>query len=179
MGLRLFLLALFMFFAAGLAAFVVSRVSRPMDGAVGVAIPDTLWLSTLLLLLSGIAVERSAQYGRRARLHKTGRWLLISLTMASLFAAAQMLGMADLLRTHQVSLTTRAIIGLDGLAFSLVLLHAVHVLGGMVLLATLSGRVLVGALSLQHLPSVRSAASYWHFLEFVWLVMLLLFYLFP
>ena len=57
------------------------------------------------------------------------------------------------------------VIGLDGLAFSLVLIHAVHVLGGMVLLTTLSVRASVGPLSLQHLPSVRSVAIYWHFLE--------------
>jgi heme/copper-type cytochrome/quinol oxidase subunit 3 len=111
-------------------------------------------------------------------LHDVGRWLLVSLALAILFVAAQAVGMAELLQAHQMSLSTRVIIGLDGLGFGLVLLHAVHVLGGMVLLALLSARVATGSLSLQHLPSVRSAASYWHFLEFVWLVMLLLFHLF-
>jgi heme/copper-type cytochrome/quinol oxidase subunit 3 len=36
----------------------------------------------------------------------------------------------------------------------------------------------LGVLSLEHMPSVRSVAIYWHFLEGVWLVTLLLFSLF-
>ena len=178
MGLHLFLISLAVFFAAALVAFVVSRLSRPTDGVEAIAVPATLWLSTLMLLLSGVAVECSAQYGRRARLHEVGRWLLTSLALAVLFVAAQTVGMAELLQAHQVSLTTRVIIGLDGLGFCLVLLHALHVLGGMGLLVVLCVRVAAGSLSLQHLPSVRSAASYWHFLELVWLVMLLCFHLF-
>ena len=110
-------------------------------------------------------MESGAQYARRARLAEVGRWLWVSLALATLFAVVQAMGMADLLHAHQLSSTTRAIISLDGLAFSLVLIHAVHVLGGMVLLTTLSVRASVGALSLQHLPAVRSVAIYWHFLE--------------
>ena len=86
--------------------------------------------------------------------------------------------MKELLDAHQLSLATRKIVGLDGLAFGLVLVHAVHVLGGMVLLTTLSVRATFGHFSLQHLPSVRSVATYWHFLEGVRLVLLLCFHLF-
>ena len=145
--------------------FVISRVSRPNDGVEAIGAPPTLWVSTLFLLLSGMAVESGAQYARRARLAEVGRWLWVSLALATLFAVVQAMGMADLLHAHQLSSTTRAIIGLNGLAFSLVLIHAVHVLGGMVLLTTLSVRASVGPLSLQHLTSVRSVAIYWHFLE--------------
>ncbi len=178
MGLRLFLLSLSVFFAAAMVAFVASRLLRPTDGVATIEIPASLWLSTLLLLLSGIAVERSARYARRARLHETGRWLLVSLSTAMLFVGAQSVSMVELLQAHHLSLTTRVIIGLDGLAFGLILIHALHVLGGMVLLLVLCVRTATGALSLLHLPGVRSVASYWHFLEFVWLVMLLLFGLF-
>ena len=164
MGLYLFLAALAIFFTAGLVVFVISRVSRPNDGVSHRRTP-TLWVSTLFLLLSGMAVESGAQYARRARLAEVGRWLWVSLALATLFAVVQAMGMADLLHAHQLSSTTRAIIGLNGLAFSLVLIHAVHVLGGMVLLTTLSVRASVGPLSLQHLTSVRSVAIYWHFLE--------------
>jgi len=65
-----------------------------------------------------MAVESGAQYSRRARLAEVGRWLWVSLALATLFAVVQAMGMADLLHAHQLSLTTRAIIGLNGLAFS-------------------------------------------------------------
>ncbi|HIG17630.1 MAG TPA: hypothetical protein EYQ31_10285 [Candidatus Handelsmanbacteria bacterium] len=86
--------------------------------------------------------------------------------------------MKEFLDAHQLSLATRKIVGLDGLAFGLVLVHAVHVLGGMVLLTTLSVHATFGHFSLQHLPSVRSVATYWQFLAGVWLVLLLCFHLF-
>lgn len=178
MGLRLFLLSLSVLFAAGMVAFVVSHMWRPTDGVQSVAVPGTLWVSTLFLLLAGIAIEISARHARRARLSQVAWWLRASLALALLFTAIQVIGLQDLLQAHQLSLTTRAIIGLDGLAFCLVLLHAVHVGGGMVLLGVLNIRTATGRLSLEHLPTVRSAASYWHFLELVWLVMIGLFQLY-
>lgn len=180
LGLRLFLLSLSAFFAAGLVAYAVSRATRPVDTPpAGLAnLPASLWLSTLLLLLAGMAVEGAAQCARRARLPQVGRWLRVALALGVLFAAAQTVGMVALLRQHEMALTTRAVVGLHGLTFSLILIHAAHVLGGLVLLAVLAVAAALGRLSLQHLPAVRSAATYWHFLEVVWVAMLLAFCLY-
>lgn len=174
LGLVLVLVSLSVFFAAGLAIFVFSHQSRPGEG--GLSLPPALWLSTLLVLMSGMAVEGAARHARRARLSEVGRWVRVSFVLGLLFTLAQILGMAPLLSRHELSLSTGAFIGLEGLAFALVLIHAVHVAAGLVLLGVLAVRAWLDVLGLEHLPSVRSAATYWHFLEVVWVVLLIAFY---
>ena len=174
LGLVLVLVSLSVFFAAGLAIFVFSHQSRPGEG--GLSLPPALWLSTLLLMMSGMAVEGAARHARRGRLSEVGRWVRVSFVLGLLFTLAQVLGMASLLSRHELSLSTGAFIGLEGLAFALVLIHAVHVAAGLVLLGVLAARARLDVLGLEHLPSVRSAATYWHFLEVVWVVLLIAFY---
>ena len=174
LGLLLVLVSLSMFFAAGLAVFVFSHQSRPVGD--DLSLPPALWLSTLLLLLSGMAVEGAARNARRARLPEVGRWLRVGFVLGLLFTLAQALGMASLLARHELSLTTGSFIGLAGLTFALVLIHAFHVAAGLVLLGVLAVRAGLDRLRLEHLPAVRSAATYWHFLEVVWVVLLIAFY---
>lgn len=174
LGLVLVLVSLSVFFAAGLAIFAFSHQSRPSGS--DLSLPPALWLSTLLLLLSGLAVEAAARHARQARLSEVGRWVRLSFVLGLLFTLAQVLGMASLLARHELSLSTGAFIGLEGLAFALVLIHAVHVAAGLVLLGMLAVRAGMDRLGLEHLPAVRSAATYWHFLEVVWVVLLIAFY---
>ena len=174
LGLVLVLVSLSVFFAAGLAVFLFSHQSRP--GEDGLSLPPALWLSTVLLLMSGMAVEGAARHARQARVPEVGRWLRVSFVLGLLFTLAQALGMASLLARHELSLAAGSFIGLAGLSFALVLIHAVHVAVGLVLLGVLAVRAWLGVLGLEHLPSVRSAATYWHFLEVVWVVLLIAFY---
>ena len=173
LGLVLVLVSLSVFFAAGLAVFVFSHQSRPSEP---LSLPPALWLSTLLLLMSGMAVEGAARQARRARLPEAGRWLRVSFILGLLFTLAQALGMASLLARHELSLAAGSFVGLAGLSFALVLIHAVHVAAGLVLLGALAARSWLGRLGPEHLPGVRSAATYWHFLEIVWVVLLIAFY---
>ena len=174
LGLILVLVSLSTFFAAGLAVFVFSHQSRPYEDSL--SLPPALWLSTLLLLLSGMAVEGAARQARRARLSEVGRWLRVGFVLGLLFTLVQALGMASLLAQHESSLSTGSFIGLAGLTFALVLIHALHVAAGLVLLGLLAVRAGLDSLGLEHLPAVRSAAAYWHFLEIVWVVLLIAFY---
>lgn len=174
LGLVLVLVSLSVFFAAGLAVFVFSHQSRPSGPPL--SLPPALWLSTLLLLMSGMAVEGAARQARRARIPEAGRWLRVSFVLGLLFTLAQALGMASLLARHELSLAAGSFVGLAGLSFALVLIHAVHVAAGLVLLGALAARAWLGRLGPEHLPRARSAATYWHFLEVVWVVLLIAFY---
>ena len=126
--------------------------------------------------MSGMAVEGAARHARQARIPEAGRWLRVSFALGLLFTLAQALGMASLLAHHESSLAAGSFIGLAGLSFALVLIHAVHVAVGLVMLGVLTVRAGLGGLGVEHLPSVRSAATYWHFLEIVWVVLLIAFY---
>jgi heme/copper-type cytochrome/quinol oxidase subunit 3 len=66
-----------------------------------------------------------------------------------------------------------------GLIFFLILLHALHVLGGMVTLTHVTVKAHRGAyerVGVGHDP-IRLTALYWHFLDGVWIVMFGVLYL--
>ena len=132
LGLRLFLISLTVFFAAALLVYVITGVSRPGgEGGSNHVIPASIWGSTLLLLFSGIALEAGAQLAKRAMLESSRRWLTIAALSSLGFIAVQALAVAQLMETHQIELM-KPTIGLSGLTFVLIIIHAVHVAGGMV-----------------------------------------------
>ena len=55
--------------------------------------------------------------------------------------------------------------------FCFVLLHAAHVLGGIIYLAVVTVRAYRGVYDHEHFVGVRHAALYWHFLDVVWILM--------
>ena len=59
-----------------------------------------------------------------------------------------------------------------GLLFFFVLVHAAHVIGGMIYLAVVTIKGHKGYYDHEHFVGVRHAALYWHFLDIVWIFML-------
>lgn len=62
-------------------------------------------------------------------------------------------------------------LALYGLVFFLVLIHALHVFGGIIALARTWQQARRGVYDHEHYQPVRHVALYWHFLDAVWLAM--------
>ena len=175
LGMLLFLASLTMFFGASIVAYLVIRLDSPLAPPPGhLILPSGLWVSTLLLLLTGWAIHVA---DRRAR-HRAGDslrwWLSLGLGSGVAFVAVQAPCLLELLRVHRVALAQQGG-AIYGLTFALVVIHALHVLGGMVPLAALTlaawGRR-VGAVSRTRM---RGCALYWHFMEVVWIALFAVF----
>ena len=64
---------------------------------------------------------------------------------------------------------------LYGLVGVLILVHALHVIGGIIAMVTVTVRANRGKYDHEAYMGVRNAALYWHFLDIVWLVMFTMF----
>ena len=171
MGLRLFLVSLGLFFAGSLLVFILTDLSRPPEyPPVSKPPPLAMWLSTALLLLAGMAVEGAAWNARRGRVEEVRRWVKVTFLASIAFVAVQSHAILRLFHEHELSLRTPHL-GMEGVTFCLIAIHAAHVLGGLVPLGALAWRATFGRLGLEHLPTVRGCATYWHFLEGVWVAM--------
>ena len=62
-------------------------------------------------------------------------------------------------------------VGLDGLLFMLILLHALHFVGGMVALTIVTVRSLAGRYDHEYHGGVKLCAVYWRFLDVVWIAL--------
>ncbi len=174
LGMLLFLLALGMFFAVGIVCFLLYRLTGSASaGMDSLELPFALWLSSAVLAVTAWSVQRSLSAAKQGLMPLLYRWLQRTWLLAALFILIQAPALIELLRVHQFYVRDgRA--GIYGMTFFLVLLHALHVVGGMVPLSMLVWKAHKGRLTEENLPSVQSCAAYWHFLEAVWLVLVII-----
>ena len=177
-GMWLFLAALTMLFAASLVGYIVIRLAGPAAGAV--RLPPELWLSTTLVIGVSIAMGWTLHQVRRERQPAFRAGLLAALLLAAGFIAVQTPALVGLLGEHlhrlaqlraQNQVARSAGVALYGLVFVLILLHALHVLGGIIALVSVAYRGRRGDFDHEHYLPVLHATMYWHFLDVVWIVM--------
>jgi heme/copper-type cytochrome/quinol oxidase subunit 3 len=184
-GLWLFLAALTMLFGASLLAYLIIRLgSAQRAPANAVQLPWELWISTAMVIGVSVSLWRALEMVQREKQAPFRRWLTAALLLGAGFIAVQTPALTQLLMNHQAQ---RARITTDhqvlsagnaiyGLIFVLILLHGLHVVGGIVSLVSVSIRGYRGAYDHEHYLPVRHTAMYWHFLDVVWLVMFLTFW---
>jgi len=174
LGMWLFLIALFMLFAAVMVGYLVIRLGSAQSPPLHtLELPKLLWLSTALVIAVSFALSRALHYVRHERQGLFRGWLMISFLLAVGFIAVQIPAMIKLLAEHRRFQPTGT--ALYGLVFFLILVHAAHVVGGIVTMLRLMYVSPRGVFDHEHYQPVRFTMMYWHFLDLVWIVMFLTF----
>ena len=170
-GIWVALCAISMTFAALTSALVVRK-----GGAVDwrhFTLPSILYVNTLVLLASSVTLEiarrRVALFmgGLRSTVQSPARWLYVTLALGFLFVAGQYVAWRQLSSQGLYLATNPA----SSFFYVFTAAHVLHLLGG---LGGLS-RVIY---KLDHLVLRRSTldatARYWHFMDVLWVYLLLL-----
>ena len=159
-----------MVFAAFTSALVVRRGLS--DDWASMPKPPILFVNTMVLLLSSAALEvarRALKAGMRARF-KT--WWTAGTVLGLLFLGGQMLAWNELKNAGVYIASNPS----SSFFYVLTATHAFHLLGGVGALAYVD----VQALRLSLGPAKRTAidisAIFWHFLDGLWLYLMVLFY---
>jgi cytochrome c oxidase subunit 3 len=156
-----------MFFAAISSAMVVRRIGddwRTLD------LPNVLYLSTAILLVSSVALEIARRQLRSGTLEKLRFWTFATLLLGLAFLVAQTLGWRDLLG-QGVSMSSSAS---GSFFYLLTVAHALHVLGGIGALIYVAARVRMARPWSNRLAAVDATAIYWHFLGVLWIYLFIL-----
>jgi cytochrome c oxidase subunit 3 len=171
----LFLLSLFVFFGATLLLYAIYAVSRGDDPLKLVPLPKTFLVSTVCLIAISFLVHAATRTVRRDRFHATA-WLLgISTAAAVVFTVVQCLAMTEILLGPATFEGPGR--GVAGMVVVLAVLHALHVLGGIIALGIVTTRSGIGMYDHERHWPVDFAAHYWHFLDLVWVCMIVTFWL--
>jgi cytochrome c oxidase subunit 3 len=165
------LFAISMMFAAFTSALVVRKGSS-MDWRT-FKLPSILFFNTLVLFASSVSLEVSRRrialfMGKvQEQVESPTRWLYVTLCLGVLFVAGQYVAWSQL-RGEGLYLATNPS---SSFFYVLTVTHALHVLGG------LGGLIYVirklGKSSLRR-STLEAAARYWHFMDLLWLYLLLL-----
>ena len=179
-GMLLFLAALTMLFVGSLLVYILIRTG--VFGAAPaplhtVRLPRGLLISTGLMLASSITLHQALAAVRRERQRAFRGYLLATLILAIGFVAVQIPSMLQLLKLHSVSMAGEKKVAAYGSIFFLVLVHALHVVGGLIPLIVLTRNAHLDRYDHESHEPVRNVLMYWHFLDVVWIVMFALLWL--
>ncbi len=155
--------AIFLIFVVAYIYYIGKSLSGPMPAQV-LELPI---LGTICLLSSSVTIHYAVSALRKA---KTGLY-------TALLAATVLLGAIFLMTTarewyhliHDVGLTIKT--NLFGTTFySLVGLHATHVVVGLIMLTITLALSLRGLVTEEHAERLEVLSLYWHFVDAVWVV---------
>ncbi len=166
-GMWWFLASLGVLFAAALVGYLTIRMSKPeWAGEALPPLPWTLFISTGLLAILSLDLE----WGRRRA--AAGYSSLAMIRLAALLALA-FLGVQTwswfLVLENELSSQASNLYAFA--FFMLTVLHALHVLGGILSLAWVERRARQGAYAQGQTVGLDEAVLYWHFLFVTWLVL--------
>jgi cytochrome c oxidase subunit 3 len=174
LGGTLFLASLLVFFVTSILLYAIYAWSRRDDPQSHVPLPLSFLVSTVLLIAISGLVHLSKRTVRRDRSVATFLLLTTSGLGAIVFMGVQLHAMDELLDGQ--ALAEGMGYGVAGMVVVLAFLHALHVAGGVIALAIVSPRSLMGKYDHERHWPVDFTAQYWHFLDLVWLCMLAAFW---
>ncbi len=184
----LFLVSLGMFFVGSLITYLTVREQAfsPIANAIpgsfmdqgpafyhSLQIPVSFWLSTVALIFVSIFLHRACWLIHRERRAEFRLLLGLAWVAAFVFTLVQGFGMAWLLDRHFSA--TDGSMKVFGMSFALALIHALHVIGGMVFLGFVIYQAQRDRYDHERHFAVDNCANYWHFLDVVWVCMLAVF----
>jgi heme/copper-type cytochrome/quinol oxidase subunit 3 len=168
-GMWLFLASLTMLFGASMLGYALIRARSTSPQLHSLHLPRSLWISTALMLAASFTLQHALGAVRRERQLELRRHLVMTCIFAAAFIVIQTPALLLLLREHR-ALRDQGM-HLYGLIFFLILLHALHVLGGIIGLGVTTRHAFAGRYDHESHAGVKHAAMYWHFLDVVWIIM--------
>jgi cytochrome c oxidase subunit III len=130
-------------------------------------------LGTICLLASSVTVGLGARALLHGNVRRSGLWLLVTALLGSIFLAETAHEWYRLIYRESLTIGTN----LFGTTFyPLVGLHASHVIAGLVMLGLCCVFAATGALRTAHAERVEMVSWYWHFVDGVWVIVLMVVY---
>lgn len=152
------------------AMFVIAYLFYTGKSAYGPQPKDVLELpvfSTIALLSSSVTIWLSEQAIEHGKVQKFSLWLGITILLGTIFLIATGMEWYTLITHDGLTLQTN----LFGTTFySLVGLHASHVIIGLIMLGLLWIFSVTGHVNQHHSERIQTLALYWHFVDAVWVV---------
>lgn len=165
--------SIIMMFASLTSAFVVRRAA---GNWYEFKLPDLFFINTLVLVLSSITLQMSYQSFKRSAAVPYRRWMVATFILGWLFVILQYQGwmlMTAAGATFTINPSSSFIYLISGV-------HAAHVLGGIVALVV----AMVFAFRLPVKPTPRRlmrfelVLQYWHFVDILWIYLIIFFALY-
>lgn len=165
--------SLLMAFAGWTSAYIVSSTRE--DWIKEMELPNAFFISTLVIISSSLSYILAKSALKRGKSALCTSWLLVTLVLGILFVGlqfngfSQMIGMGYYFTGATSNIKTSYI-------FLIAAVHIVHVLAGLISLIFVLNNHIKGKYTASEMLGLELGAAFWHFLDFLWIYLLLFMY---
>lgn len=160
------LASIVMMFAGLTSAYLIKR---NLANWIAFDVPFIFWYSTAAIILSSITIILAGKAFRQREMRVYRRWLGITLMLGIVFVLLQYLGFKELWE-NGMTLTRNVSFSF---LYIIVGLHALHVIGGIIALIIVFIKAASGKRKNYSTVQIDIMSTYWHFIDFLWLYLLL------
>jgi cytochrome c oxidase subunit III len=161
--------SIIMMFAGLTSAYIVKSNQA---GWQNVEMPHIFWYSTATILLSSLAIQMALRSFKQRDMNKYRLLIAATLTLGVTFVILQCLGFLQLWNS---GIQFKGSSGGGQFLYVIAGLHAVHVLGGVIALMVMFVKAFLGRTKLYGSVPVELMATYWHFVDLLWIYLLVFF----
>jgi cytochrome c oxidase subunit 3 len=157
-----------MMFAGLTSAFIVKSNQTSWTP---IAIPNVFWVSTAVLIASSITMQLALRSFKQRAMGNYRSLIAITLLLGVAFVVLQWMGFSELWSQR---ITFKG--GNAGQFLYVIFgLHTIHVIGGIITLFVMFIKAFAGNIKLYSSVPVEVAATYWHFVDLLWLYLIIFF----
>ena len=162
--------SIIMMFAGLTSAYIVKR---DQPGWTTFEMPRTFLLSTAAILISSLTIQIALKSFRERKMDRYRGFITVTAILGLVFVALQWVGFTQI---WDSGITFRGS-GAGQFLFVIAGLHALHVIGGVIALLVMFVKAYRTNVRSYNVVPVEVVASYWHFVDILWIYLLIFFLL--
>ena len=169
------IVSLLMTFAGWTSAYIVSSTRE--DWLEDFVVPNAFWVSTAIILLSSLTYWMGLRAVQKGEAKAGNRWLWITLVLGGLFVVSQVSGFNQMIAYGYYFTGPTSSITLS-YVYLIAMVHLVHVAVGLISLVVVLVQQTRGKYGPGNTLGMELGITFWHFLDALWLYLVLFFYLY-
>ncbi|MBL7471991.1 cytochrome c oxidase subunit 3 [Robertkochia sediminum] len=169
------MISIAMMFAGLTSAYVVSK-SRP-DWLQDFQIPAAFFYSTAAIVLSSLTFHLAGKAIKKEERQKSNVLLGITLALGLAFVVLQFVGFGEVIDAGYYFTGMESTVTTSFL-YAIVFSHVVHVIAGILVLLVVIFKNFKGKYNPSQMLGFELGATFWHFLDFLWVYLIFFFYFF-
>ncbi len=164
------IVSLIMGFAGWTSAYIVS--SSREDWIQGLELPQSFYISTAIIILSSFTYIIAKKASENDKSKQATMWLLVTLVLGVIFIVLQFFGFQEMLGNGYYFTGPTSNIKMS-YVFLIAAVHIVHVVAGLISLLVVLYNQMKGKYSSKESLGISLGATFWHFLDLLWVYLIL------
>lgn len=167
------IVSLIMGFAGWTSAYIVS--SKRKDWLDNIDLPQAFFVSAAIIILSSVCYILAKAAVKKDKQSMATLWLLVTLGLGIAFVVLQFTGFSQMLASGYYFTGPTSNIKMSYI-FLIAFVHIVHVAAGLISLLVVLVNQLRGKYTSKDLLGLELGATFWHFLDILWIYLIFFMY---